>query len=159
MASMISSVIGGFTGAASSYNRRKVEHDIARFNTQVYAANARAAAARAKYELLLHSRNVRRTLGTQRAMFAAAGVETEGTPLAIMMETAGMGAEKARILKYRGDVEEAEWINRARMSRYGGKVAFKAGQMGAISSIIGGISQAGASAAKGASSGASWWSW
>ena len=56
MASMISSVIGGGIGAASSYNKGKVEHDIARFNTQVYAANARAAAARARYELLLHSR-------------------------------------------------------------------------------------------------------
>ena len=144
----MSGMISGFSGAASSYNEGKVKKDIAKFNTAIYAANAEATRAKTKYELTLQGREVRRTLGTQRAMFAAAGVEGgEGTPLAIMAETAGMGAERAKITKYRGEVEATEWINKARMARYEGKVAFKAGQMGAISGVIGGLASGATSAA------------
>jgi hypothetical protein len=142
----MSGMIGGMAGAAGSYNKGKVEHDIAKFNTRIYAANKEAVKAKTQYELLLHSRDVRRTIGTQQAMFAAAGVETSDTPLAIMAETAGMGAEKARLLQYRGDVEAAEWQNKALMSRFQGKVAFKAGQMGAISGAFGGAASGGESA-------------
>ena len=134
----MSGMIGGMAGAPGKYNEGKVQHDIQKFNSYVAMANRRAVEAKTKYELLLQSRDVRRTIGTQKAMFAAAGVASEGTPLAIIAETAGTGAEKARITKYAGDVEMAEWLNKARMAKLQGKVAFKAGQMGAITGAIGG---------------------
>jgi len=79
----------------------------------------------------------RKLLGTQRALFAKAGVDiSEGSPLLIMAETAREGEEEALAIR-RGGKEEA------RLERFYGRQAKKAGRMRGISTFLTGLGQTG----------------
>ena len=80
---------------------------------------------------------LKRLLGTQRALYAKAGVDiTSGSPLLVMADTAAEG-EKERMYTEYG------YKSRAKQLRLYGEQAEKAGQIGATSSFLSGLGKIG----------------
>lgn len=114
------------------------------YNARVAEADATVARQKAAREEEIHREKLGRLMGTQRAVFGAAGVDIgEGTPLSIMVDTAFQGEREAEFIKYGGEVEATKSLNEARMQRFYGKQASKASRIGAGSTFLTGLGQAG----------------
>jgi len=114
------------------------------YGARVAEADATVARQKAAREEEIHRGKLSRLMGTQRAVFGAAGVDIgEGTPLSIAVDTMLEGEREAEFIRYGGEVEATRSLNEARMQRYYGKQAVKAGRIGAASTFLTGLGQAG----------------
>jgi hypothetical protein len=99
--------------------------------------NAAATEEKGKYEESQARDRLRRLLGTQRALYAKAGVDiTSGSPLLVMADTAAQGEQEALNIR-RGYQTEAG------IDRFYGKQYKKAGMIGAGSTFLSGLGKAG----------------
>lgn len=116
------------------------------YNAKVNEADAIAARQKAGREEEIHREKLSRLMGTQRAIFGAAGVDIgEGTPLSIAVDTMFQGEREAGFIKYGGEVEATKSLNEARINRYYGGVAKRSSIIGAGSTFLTGLGQAGMS--------------
>ena len=113
------------------------------YNAKVNEADAVAARASAAREEEVHREKLKRLMGTQKAVFGAAGVEMEGSPLLILMNTAAEGEREAEFIKYGGEVEATKSLNEARLNRLYGRTVAKSGIIGGASTFLTGLGQAG----------------
>jgi len=139
------------------------------------AAAAQSEAVRAEQEARERAKRIRqdneRLLSAQRARFGSSGVTSEGTPLAVMADTATIGEVAAADAIYEGDAKRMGFLREAAIQRYSqgisllnantqGWNAANAGafampyklqgqaeasgfRMGSYGSLIGGVAQAG----------------
>ncbi len=116
------------------------------YNAKVAESEAGVARAGAAREEEVHRAKLQRLMGTQKALYGAAGVDiTGGSPLLTLMSTAEEGEREAEFIKYGGEVEATRSLNEARMNRFYGKQAYKSGIFGAGSTFLKGLGQAGLS--------------
>ncbi len=102
-----------------------------------YDYNAKVAREKAAYEEAQSREKLRSLLGTQRALYAKAGVDiSSGSPLLVMADTAAKGEEEAQMIKAGGRQESA-------LQRMYGRSAARAGLWGGTSSFMSGLAQAG----------------
>jgi len=102
-----------------------------------YKYNAAATEEKGKYEESQARERLKHLLGTQRALYGKAGVDiTSGSPLLMMLETTREGEVEALNIR-RGYQTEAG------IQRYYGKQAREAGMIGAGSTFLTGLGQAG----------------
>ncbi len=119
------------------------------YSAKVAEAEAGVARAGAAREEEVHRAKLQRMLGTQRALYGAAGIDiTSGSPLLTMMSTAEEGEREAEFIKYGGEVSATEKLNEARANRYYGKQSSTAGKIGAGSTFFTGLGEAGLGYAK-----------
>lgn len=137
------SAIGTGMSAYGQYQSGQAQKGAYKYSAQVSEAEAGVARAGAAREEEVHREKLHRLMGTQKALFGAAGVSIEGTPLSILEETAFQGEREAEYIRYGGEVSATEKLNEAKLQRYYGKQASKAGKIGAGSTFLTGLGQAG----------------
>ena len=92
---------------------------------------------RSAQEEELSRERLSKLMASQRALYAKAGVDiSSGSPLLVLAETAAEGEKEALAIR-RGGKEEAT------LERYYGKQAKRAGKIGAFSTFLTGMGQAG----------------
>jgi hypothetical protein len=96
--SIAASVAGTiYSSVEKSHAERKIEHQAERTAAQTRAAAAQSAADEEKRH--------RRILATQRARYAASGVEMEGSPLLVQMESLKESEEQLRRIREGGEIQ------------------------------------------------------
>jgi hypothetical protein len=132
--------------AFGQYQSGQAQKAAYNYNAQVAESEAGVARAGAAREEEVHRAKLQRMLGTQRALYGAAGVDiTSGSPLLTMMSTAEEGEREAEFIKYGGEVEATRALNEGRIGRFQAKQASTAGKIGAGSTFLTGLGSAGLS--------------
>ncbi len=109
------------------------------YNARIAELMARDAEARGADEEQKYRGRIRQLMGSQRAAIGGANLEMSGTPLDILVDTAGVGERDA--LTIRGNAEREAFGLRsqgAEMLRQG-KAAKKRGLFGAAGTLLTGI--------------------
>ena len=100
-------------------------------------------AQEAAYEADKQAQRIRRLNATQRAAYAASGINLSGSALDVMEDSTTQGEMDRLAILYGGDVEAANARNEATLSRFQGKSAAAAGQSAAFGTLLGGASSIG----------------
>lgn len=141
---LVTSFIGTGLSAYGSYREGQAQKAGYEYNAKVAEANAEAIRQKTAYEEVNQRKRLKALLGEQKAIFGAAGVDlTVGSPLLTMMEDIKAGERDIQALRYSGDVEATQQLNQARLNRFYGKQAGRAGIMGGASTFITGLGNAG----------------
>jgi hypothetical protein len=131
------SAIGALSGSqaqvqAGNASAATAEHNaqVAEYNARVMEENAKATELASEYEADKMKRESRRLEARQRTLYSAAGVTTEGSPLLVMAEDAGIAAKDIYMTRYSGRVKAQQYRSQAEVlksnasfSRYTGQVA------------------------------------
>jgi hypothetical protein len=80
----------------------------------------------------------RRTLARQRAMVGSSGYATEGTPLAVMMDSAEQAARDVALIRYSGEVAGTGYEGEAKLRQLEGRSALMGGYMHAGTTLLSG---------------------
>jgi len=97
-------------------------------NAVALEQQGRLAEAQAREEGRRMREENERKMATQRARFAKSGVTSEGSPLAIMSESAALLELGVQDLNYKGELEGRSWDRKAELERFdAGFALFDAG--------------------------------
>lgn len=108
-----------------------------RQQAKAFEENAAYAEENTRLELEQFNRQAEQFQSSQRAGYAKAGVElSSGSPLEVLADTAGQIQLDRNIIRYRGDVEKASWLNQASMARYNSKISLISGILNMGGSLI-----------------------
>lgn len=99
----------------------QVQYQLDQNNAQYMDQQARAVQMQAEEKARRVREEGERTLAKQRAQYAASGVVNEGTPLAVLSESAGLIELNAQDAIYEGDVQSRDWLRKAEEARYQSK--------------------------------------
>ena len=108
---------------------------------EVADRDAQAATQKAAYDEKIHRDRVRRLISTQRALFGKSGVDTAGSPLLVLEETAGKGELDALAIRYGGEIESERAKSRASLSKTTGRAALTSSFIGAGSTLLTGAAK------------------
>lgn len=132
-ASIATSVVGIVAGASAS-------SEASEFNARQAAAAGEQSRMQAGIEEARQRRQAARLLGSQRAATAGSGVNVEGSPLLVMMETAGDAEYDAQLIKYGGEIRASTAFAQAASDRMAARAARTGGYIGAGGSLLRGAS-------------------
>lgn len=153
---IIASVASAAVGAVGAVQQANAAAASAKYNAQVNQNNAiladRAAEdarKRGEVEAQEHNRRVSALRGKQTAAMAANGLDvSSGSPLAILGDTAMMGALDTQTIRNNAEREglgyEAQGMNfraESQLNRMQAKSAKQAGMIGAAGSVVSGFGQ------------------
>lgn len=150
LASVGSSVIGA-AGAmqqgAAAKQEAEYQAAVARNNAVIARENARYTREAGQQEEGIYRIKQGQTLGTQRAALAASGVDVNsGSALDTQLSSYMIGELDALTVRNKAIMKQRDYLNQAvdyeaqaGLYNMKGKNAQKAGQLGALGSIIGGI--------------------
>ena len=129
--------------AYSSYQSGQSQKKAAKYNEKVMEQQALDAKQRAAVAGAEKKDEARQIAARQAAIASSSGVSaTSGTPLALLVETAGLGELDAA--RTRNNAErEAQGLKAAgKLERYQGKMAARGGALNAAGTFLGGMSSA-----------------
>lgn len=143
-------VVSAAVGSYSAYAQGENAKEAADYNAKVQENAALDAQQRGSIAAAEHQDKVRRLIGTQTATAAANGLLTNtGTPLDILVDTAGMGKLDALRLLSNAN-REANGLNaQAGLLKIEGDNAKTAGTLNAAGHALSGLSSAAGGAYKG----------
>ena len=153
----VASVAAGAVGAVGAIQQANSAKASANYNAQVQENNAKVAERnrtmaldQTESEANQKQREIRRTLSTIRANYGKSGLDMAGSALDVLEDSAIEGALDVQTIRYQGDVRAQGYTdeaiaqrNGAELSRMNAKAQGKAGAIGAASSLLGGITNAG----------------
>lgn len=144
IAGLATSLVGAGLSAYGQYRQGEAQQEAYNANAKVAEENAKAAKESSAWEEQQSRLRLTRLMGTQRTLYAKAGVDlSSGSPLMVLADTAAKGAEEVQAIRYGGDVAATQQLNQARLDRMYGKNAYNAGMIGAGSTFLTGLGQAG----------------
>ena len=89
-------VAGTAVAAYSSYQQGKAQEQAYEYNAQVAEANVQSQKTKAYLDENQQRNRIKRLMGTQRTLYAKAGVDlTSGSPLLVLADTASEGEKSA----------------------------------------------------------------
>lgn len=136
------SVVG--TGV-SAYNQRqagKAQDRMAQYNAQNREIEAQTAERDGRILANAQRAQNARLLARQRVLYAKSGVTMAGTPLLVQAETAMELEREALEVERNANIEASRQRRAAVLDRMEGKSARRAGNIGAVGTILSGASQA-----------------
>lgn len=113
------------------------------FNAELAERDQKIAQEQGKFDREQIRRQLRSTLGTQRAAAAASGGGLEGSPLLIMAETAAEAELDILANRFSQNIAEGNAQSNASLSRFQGRQGLTGGVLSAGSSLLTGASRAG----------------
>ena len=117
----------GILGAGGALVSGLGQSQMAKYNAEVARQAAAAARKAGEFEYTRREEAGSVLLGKQRALYGASGVESEGSPLLVMAETAGKVERDAMAAKYNYQVQAAQDESQASlMEMYGGNAMWNA---------------------------------
>ena len=140
---MASMAVATAVTAYGQYQAGKAQEAAYEYNAKVQEQNAKVAQDKAAYEAERQAQRIRRLNATQRAAYAASGVQLSGTALDLMEDSTTQGEMDRLAILYGGDVEAANMRSEATLSRFQGKSAAAAGTSAAFGTLLGGASRIG----------------
>jgi hypothetical protein len=133
---VVATVVSAAAGAASAIRSGNQAEAAAEYQAQVADVNAQQAQMAAEAEAEDRKRRARYLLGSQLAATGASGVQVEGSPLLVMMDSAVQEDLEARRIRYRGYLQTAGSNNQAALARYEAGNYRTAGYMNAGTSLL-----------------------
>ena len=130
------SVKSGIVSAKGSIDAGEGQAKAYEFNAQVAEQNAIQAQLISAQQERQSRINSRRQLGEMRTGYGASGVNMEGSPMAVLAESAAAAEMDALNIKYGGESKAMNFRNEASLNRYAAGQARSAGYMGAASSLL-----------------------
>lgn len=137
------SIAGTAVSVMSAMNQGAAMQKQAEYNAQVAERQALAARQAASLEEERHRDKTRKLLSSQRAAIAASGLDLEGSPLAVMEETAAEAELDALLIRHSGNMSELQAKSQAAADRLAGRTARIQGYYGAGASLLNGVSALG----------------
>jgi len=135
--------VGVGMSAYGQYQSGQAQEKAYKFNAAIAEQDAAAERKKADYEEGQARLRLRQLIGTQRTLYAKAGVDlASGSPLMVLADTAARGEEDLEMIKYGGDVSVARQRNQASLQLFYGKQSRTAGTIGAFGTAAAGFSQA-----------------
>jgi len=134
--SAVASVASGVVGAMGAQQQGAATAAAANYQAQVATRNATVARQQATAEADDQRRENRRQLGAIRAAYGGSGIEMAGSPLDVLEDTALEQELDVQRIGYRGELRAAGENDKATLSLMEAKNAKKAGQIGAVSSVL-----------------------
>jgi hypothetical protein len=132
--------LGTLAGVAGSVIGGRQANAVAGYNAKVAENNAQAERDRAAYDASLQKDQLRRVVGAQRAAGAASGLDiTQGTPVAVLGDTAKQGELDVLARLYSGESAATASLNDAQRFRAEGKAAQTAGFINAGTNLLSGF--------------------
>ena len=130
-------MVGGGISAYGQLQTAKVEAAAYKYNASINDRNAVQERQKADYDEEQSRKRLHILMGTQRALYAKAGVDlSSGSPLLVLAETAAEGEEEAQNIRWQGDVNVAEQKNQATLNRFYAKQGIKASKTAAWSTML-----------------------
>jgi hypothetical protein len=144
--SVVTSVISGVLGVLGTGKQAKESKEagqlggaISDINANIATQNAALARIDAKAEETRVRKSAEKLKGTQRAAFAASGVELgTGSPLLVLADTAREAEIEALTVRNRGEIKATGFEREAVGQKFVGEQQRRAGDSGAKSTILSG---------------------
>jgi hypothetical protein len=133
-------VVAAGVGAYAAHEQAQAQKEATDYNAKVarnqallaqYAADQRAKQAADRH---------RRLLSAQRVAAGVSGITTEGSPLAVMMDTAAEAAYQENLIRYGGQQQSEGFLAEASLQGFYGQQALKTGQINVGRSLLSGAS-------------------
>lgn len=138
-------VAGAATTAVAQQQQAQQQQDVAKYNAKIATNQATATQYAADVQAKQRADRTRRLLASQRVAIGASGISTEGSPLAVMMDSAAQGAYEQGLIRYGGNRGAEALQGEAGLQRFYGDQASTAGDFRAGTTLLSGAGQ-GASA-------------
>jgi hypothetical protein len=136
------SVVGGLVGAMGAMQAANAKAQAYTYNKMVAQRNVGVIRDQTRIQVADQKQDNKRTLHTYRAMYAHVGIDSFGSPMDVMYDTATAMNAGIRRIQYRGKLAIIEQVDQANLDQMGAENAIKEGQISAISSILGGLTSA-----------------
>jgi len=135
--------IGTGVSAYGQYSSARSQEKAYEQTARIAEADAVEAKRKAGYEESQARTRLKQLMGTQRALYAKAGVDlSEGSPLLVLADTAARGEEDLAYIREGGDVAATRLRNTASLQRFYGSAAKSAGTIGAFGTAASGFAGA-----------------
>lgn len=139
---IVATVVSTAVTAYGMYQQGQQQKAAGKYNAKVAENQATAAKQAAAVREEQHRERVRRLAGTQRAVSGASGIEEAGSPLLVMADTLEQAELDAQRIRYGGEVSATGFESQARLARFQGDQAARAGTIGAGSTLLSGAASA-----------------
>lgn len=128
--------------AYSAYSAGEREKHARDYNAKMAEYQARTAREAAEVRREIYAKKAARQLATMRARYGASGVDiSEGSPLLVLMESAGEAAKDELRIKYGGEAESWGLLSEAQKEREAGQGAYAGGVLSAGGSLLSGAAK------------------
>ena len=135
-------LIGGIISGIGSLMAAQAQAKAANYNAQVADINAKTAVLQAGADAKQQRREKFRTLGKLRATAGASGVDMTGSALDVATDNFLEYELQERNIVYGGNVQNADFKNKATGYRMEATAAKTAGAIGFLSGVAGGVGNA-----------------
>lgn len=136
---------GAALSAVGQYQQGRAAQNAANFNAAQMEREATIARQQGGAREEAQRRRAREVLGTMRASIGQAGIGWGGSAADIYDQSATNAELDALNIRYESDLQSMGLMNQAALTRYEGKMAKRAGTIGAVSSLLTGAALYGAS--------------
>ena len=141
--SAIVGIVGAIASAGTAVYAGEQQRKQQSYNADAMEEQARAERMKADYEASILKRNAEKMRARMRLNYLASGVDiSEGTAMMAMAEDAKQAEMDFQAIRYGGNVAAIRAKQEARMARYQGASAARAGYINAGSSLLTGAGQA-----------------
>ena len=135
---MGASVLGTAAQGYGSYRAAADQAAAERYNAEVSNADARFAERNTAAQVEMQTRETRRTLARQRALFGGSGFASTGSLTSLAADSAEAGMMDALAIRYGGQMEAQKLRNRGKVQRTRADQTRTAGLLGAGTSLLAG---------------------
>jgi hypothetical protein len=136
----MSSAIGSFSGAMTSYKQGVAQKETLYRQGSYYERQGKLALEKAEEERTQRSKELDVLYGTQRARYSASGVtQKEGSPQEVMRKSMEEGNLELARIRYWGEKAKESYNIMAYESYRAGRLAKQAGTMAAIGQTVQGV--------------------
>lgn len=142
---VIGSLVSGVVGAVGAMASASAQADAAEYQAAVDERNKRMIQQQTTVEMDDQRRENRRKLATIRAAYGSSGLALEGSPLDVLEDSAIEGELEVGRIQQQGQTKAMGYSESATLSRMRADAARTAGPINAVSSLIGGATNAGRS--------------
>ena len=138
----VAAVVAAGVSAYGTYAQSQAQQEAATFNAKVARNQSMLAQYQADQQAKQAAERHRRQLAAQRVAIGASGITTEGSPLAIMMDSAAEAAYSEGLIRYGGARQSEAFDAAASLQKFYGGQAQQAGYLGVGRSLLSGASSA-----------------
>ena len=130
-------------GTLGTIYQAQTQSASAKYNAALAEQQAKIERAKADAEISIHDDRTRKLLSRQRAGYGAAGVSSEGSPLAVMADTAAEAERDAVFIRFGHRAKEASYLADARYNRWMAPRYTTSGFLRAGSTLLTGVDRIG----------------
>jgi len=130
------SAIGSTISALSQLQQARYQSNMADYNAQVAAQDARYKKDLSVIELSQHSDRVKRLKSKQQVGLLASGVTLEGSALDLLADTAAAGEFDAQLIEFEGETGVEQSLAESRIAQREAKFLRRSGPVRAAGSLL-----------------------